>query len=227
MAQAPITTIPPFSDAGKLPDCAKQCGPLYDANGACVPPAAPEAAASAYTACFCGHAKVSPFSKGPTGVCDQACQGDQAGLQSIANWFRGICSAQGDGAANPQNGQSTTSAGNNGSQKQTSNTTSNAGGGDWLSNHWQWVIMIVVLVVGIAAIWIGACVWRRRYLRKKDSPMSLGQKHSGSASNPSWGPAVAGSESATPMAYGRDPEQSVPEKPKKKEKKKWTVGRRT
>lgn len=96
-----------------------------------------------------------------------------------------------------------------------------------LSNHWQWVIMIVVLVVGIAAIWIGACVWRRRYLRKKDSQMSLPQKHSGSAANPSWGPAIVGSESTTPMTCARDPEQSLPEKPKKKEKKAWTVGRRT
>lgn len=85
--------------------------------------------------------------------------------------------------------------------------------------------MIVVLVVGIAAIWIGACVWRRRYLRKKDQ-MALAPKHSGGATNPSWGPTVPGSESTTPMTYGRDPERSLTEKPKK-EKKKWTVGRRT
>ncbi|KAF4509203.1 hypothetical protein G6O67_005489 [Ophiocordyceps sinensis] len=227
-AQAPITTIPPFNDAGKLPDCAKRCGPLYDANGACVPPAAPEAAAGSYTACFCGNAKVSPFSKGVTGVCDTACEGNQAGLQSIANWFQGICSAQGGGAGDnekPSNGQT----GSKGNQKQSSNTPgpSTGNGGDWLSNHWQWVIMIVVLVVGIAAIWIGACVWRRRYLRKKDSQMSLPQKHSGSAANPSWGPAIVGSESTTPMTCARDPEQSLPEKPKKKEKKAWTVGRRT
>ncbi|POR38095.1 Integral membrane protein [Tolypocladium paradoxum] len=89
--------------------------------------------------------------------------------------------------------------------------------------------MLVVLVVGIAGIWIGACVWRRRYLRKKDRQTSLGQKHSGSASNPAWGPAVTGSESAAPMTLGRDAGGAAyAEKPRKtKEKKKWTVSQRT
>lgn len=101
-----------------------------------------------------------------------------------------------------------------------------------LSNHWQWVIMLVILVVAIAGIWIGACIWRRKYLRKKDRQTSLGQKHSGSTTNPSWGPAITGSESATPMANnaaGRDPERGVvTEKSRNtKQKKKWTVTQRT
>ncbi|EQL00643.1 hypothetical protein OCS_03646 [Ophiocordyceps sinensis CO18] len=215
-AQAPITTIPPFNDAGKLPDCAKRCGPLYDANGACVPPAAPEAAAGSYTPP--PPPKPLPAPTRPAFAATP--RSPLSPKESRA--------AQGGGAGDnekPSNGQT----GSKGNQKQSSNTPgpSTGNGGDWLSNHWQWVIMIVVLVVGIAAIWIGACVWRRRYLRKKDSQMSLPQKHSGSAANPSWGPAIVGSESTTPMTCARDPEQSLPEKPKKKEKKAWTVGRRT
>lgn len=131
-AQVPITTIPPFNDAAKLPDCAKKCGPLYDANGACVPPAAPSGSPGSYTACFCANAKVRPFAQGTTGVCDQACQGNDAGLQSIANWFRGICSASNNGAgANQQGG-----AKNDGGSDQNSGTPGPAaagagGGGDW------------------------------------------------------------------------------------------------
>lgn len=92
--------------------------------------------------------------------------------------------------------------------------------------------MLVILVVGIAGIWIGACIWRRRYLRKKDRQTSLGQKHSGSVNNPSWGPAITGSDSATPMTLptGRDAERGiVHEKPQKdkQKKKKWTVTERT
>lgn len=91
--------------------------------------------------------------------------------------------------------------------------------------------MLVILVVAIAGIWIGACIWRRKYLRKKDRQTSLGQKHSGSNANPSWGPTITGSESATPMANnaGRDPERGVVnEKPRNtKQKKKWTVTQRT
>ena len=92
--------------------------------------------------------------------------------------------------------------------------------------------MLIILVIGIAGIWVGACVWRRRYLRRKDRQTSLGQKHSGSARNPSWGPAVTGSNSATPMTAGAggDAERGIvtekaPSKPKNK--KKWTVKQRT
>ncbi|KAG5934901.1 hypothetical protein E4U53_000581 [Claviceps sorghi] len=91
--------------------------------------------------------------------------------------------------------------------------------------------MLVILVVGIAGIWIGACIWRRRYLRKRDRQTSLEQKHSGSVSNPSWGPAITGSDSATPITFlpGCDTESGmVNEKPQKgKKKKKWAVTQRT
>ena len=162
------TTIIPFAT---LPACAQQCGPLYDANGACVPPAAPTASPSNYAACFCGNAKVSPFSVGVQGVCGPGvCADNPANLESIRNWFTNYCKDP-----------STLNAGNaNGSP---ANPTSTArlpaaaqGGGDWISNHWQWVIFLVVMVVGISGIWIGACIWRRRYLRKKDRQYALGKR---------------------------------------------------
>jgi hypothetical protein len=43
-----------------------------------------------------------------------------------------------------------------------------------LDNHYQWVIFAVIMVVAIVGIWVGACVWRRRYLRKKDRMYALG-----------------------------------------------------
>jgi hypothetical protein len=128
--------------------------------------------------------------------------------------------------------------------------------GHRLSNHWKWVVMLVILVVGIAGIWVGACIWRRRYLKKKDRMYELG-KHSGSgsaaATHSSWGP---GAGSAAHVPYGDGvrsapprPAQAVSgpgvfmpaahraaapapaiydEKPKKtKEKKKWVVKERT
>ena len=106
-----------------------------------------------------------------------------------------------------------------------------------ISGHWQWVVMIVVLVVGIGAIWVGACVWRRRYLRRKDRQSTLGQKQSGSAAYPSWGPGLKESEVAETAgagypASGNDNSlpvfSSADEKPRKeKQKKKWTVTQRT
>ncbi|KAK2612737.1 hypothetical protein QQS21_001188 [Conoideocrella luteorostrata] len=225
-------TIPPFEDPQKLPACAKGCQPLWDANGGCVPGAVPAAATSVYNECFCANGQVAAFSKGAAGVCDNACPGNPQGLSSIAGWFQSFCNVKA-GATPKTSGTNANAPGATNSPGSSGSNSggSSGGGGDWLSNHWQWVIMLVILVVGIAGIWIGACIWRRRYLRKKDRQTSLGQKHSGSASNPSWGPAVTGSDSATPMTFptGRDAERGiVNEKPRKeKQKKKWTVTQRT
>ncbi|KAI6785470.1 uncharacterized protein J7T54_007113 [Emericellopsis cladophorae] len=89
---------------------------------------------------------------------------------------------------------------------------SNAGG-DWLSNHWQWIVMLVVLVVAIVGIWVGACIWRRRYLKKKEHQRTWNQKQSGSQTRPSWGPgdpraAEAGKVLARPSMGGQQPSDS-------------------
>lgn len=90
-AGLPITTIVPFS---ALPSCATACGHLYDANGACVPPAAPTGDSVQYASCFCNNAQIAAFSTGTAGVCDDACTapGDSGGLQSIHGWFSSYCS---------------------------------------------------------------------------------------------------------------------------------------
>ena len=44
-----------------------------------------------------------------------------------------------------------------------------------LSSHYQWIIFLVVMVLGIAGIWIGACVWRKKYLAKRDRQYALGK----------------------------------------------------
>lgn len=135
---APITTIPPFGDIQQLPGCATACGALYDANGGCVPPAAPTSAASVYTACFCSNAGVAPFSTGVAGVCDDACgaQGE-VGMSSIAAWFQDICGVKNapgntDDGGNPgttEGSATTTRATGDGSSGGSSG--SSGGGGDW------------------------------------------------------------------------------------------------
>ncbi|KAL8294629.1 hypothetical protein RB597_007753 [Gaeumannomyces tritici] len=161
------TTLIPFAT---LPACAQQCGPLFDANGACVPPAAPTAAPAGYAACFCSNAKVSPFSAAAQGVCGPGvCADNPANLESIRNWFTNFCK-------DPKTLGTGTGTSNSNPTGTGRLTTSQGGGGDWMSNHWQWVVFLVIMVVGIAGIWIGACIWRRRYLRKKDRQYALGKR---------------------------------------------------
>lgn len=57
--------------------------------------------------------------------------------------------------------------------------------------------MLVILVVGIAGIWIGACIWRRRYLRNRELRKQAG-------ATDSWGSGVPAADAAAgsiPMTY--------------------------
>ncbi|KAH8901277.1 hypothetical protein GQ53DRAFT_835140 [Thozetella sp. PMI_491] len=86
MAAAPVTTLFPNSIS-----CALQCGPLYDANGGCVPPAAPSASALVYDLCLCSNKRLTAFSTTTAGVCDNACPSDTNGLSSIRDWYTAFC----------------------------------------------------------------------------------------------------------------------------------------
>ncbi|CAJ2501626.1 Uu.00g044790.m01.CDS01 [Anthostomella pinea] len=162
----PSTTIIPFS---ALPSCAVNCGPLYDANGACVPPVATATDVASWDSCLCGYAKLQPFSSTSAGVCDTACTADAGGLASIQTWFTSFCGEK--AAATATSSSATSSSTSSGSSAHNSQD----GGGDWLSTHWKWVIMIVIVVVGIIGIWVGACIWRRQYLKRKDRLYELGK----------------------------------------------------
>jgi hypothetical protein len=103
-----------------------------------------------------------------------------------------------------------------------------------LSTHYQWVIFLVVVVVAIAGIWIGACIWRRKYLRKKDRQYALGKRLAHVTGSGRVAPNA--SQAASIHVPGAGMFQPAPissagvyggsEKPKK-EKKKWVVKERT
>jgi hypothetical protein len=101
-----------------------------------------------------------------------------------------------------------------------------------LSTHYQWVIFLVIMVVGIICIWVGACIWRKRYLRRRDRQYALGTNlaHATESGrvvpNASNGGSIhvpqAGMFSPAPISaagvYGEKP---------KKEKRKWMPRERT
>jgi hypothetical protein len=42
-----------------------------------------------------------------------------------------------------------------------------------MDTHWKWVVFLVVVTIGIIAIWVGAYFLRRRYLRKKEREIEM------------------------------------------------------
>lgn len=218
------TTV--FNEAA-LPTCIRSCGVMYDVNGACAATALPNVAA-----CFCGASRLAPFSTGVAGVCDGACQ-NAGDLTSIQQWYTSFCQNAPRDVVTTTDGTGSQQTNGGGGRQGTVNGES-GNGGTWIQNHYQWVIFLVVMVVGIVGIWIGACIWRKRYLRKKDRQYALGRNlahatesgrvvpnasQAGSIHVPS-----AGMFQAAPLSsagvYGDH------EKPKK-QKKKWVVSERT
>lgn len=141
-------------DESTLPTCVPACGVLYDVNGACAATAIDNVGG-----CFCADPKLTAFSASPNGVCDAACTNPND-LVSIRGWYTSFCAQQ------QQGGVQTAPAG-------TGKSSSGGGGGTWITNHYQWVIFLVIMVVAIVGIWVGACIWRKRYLRKRDRQYAL------------------------------------------------------
>ncbi|KAL0475145.1 hypothetical protein QR685DRAFT_577863 [Neurospora intermedia] len=206
---APVTTVFPTQS---LPACVTACGPLYDVNGAC---ATATAAANVLQNCFCGDARLAPFSTGTAGVCDGACAATPTDLARIQAWYTGYCKATATSAAATSTSTAVASK-------------AKGGGGTWVDNHYQWIIFLVIIVVAIVGIWIGACFWRRAYLRKRDRRYALNQNLAHTTESgrvvPNDGVHVPGATMFSPAPIA---EATVFDEKPKKTKKKWTVNERT
>ncbi|KAG9248340.1 hypothetical protein BJ878DRAFT_413006 [Calycina marina] len=160
----------PFST---LPDCAALCGPLFDVQGACVPPAVTTASKS----CFCADSRLKDFTTGTAGVesvCgDASCQ-DTDSLQALETWYQTFCNLV----------VTSTTAVTSGAAGSTGTGTispSSPAATVYPTCHWKWVIMLIIMVIAIVGGWIGAALLRKRYVRKRDKEYEM-------RSAVAWGP---------------------------------------
>lgn len=216
----PEVTVFPVAE---LPSCIAGCG-LYDVNGACAPPALPREQTDS---CFCNNAKLTPFKTGTTGVCDGVCTPDD--LTKIRNWYTNFCANVQPAGQNVGTGTTTTTTTTN---TATAKAAPQNGGGNqtWFEGHYQWVIFLVIMVVAIVGIWVGACIWRRRYLRKRDRQYALGTNLAHTTESGRVAPNVSnGGSIHVPAAGMFDPAplSSAGVYNEKKHKKKWVAKGRT
>lgn len=80
-----------------LPECAKQCGVLSQAQAACTPPQAAVTTAVTYESCFCQSAYLTTLKTDPASSCGTVCSGTD--LSQIAQWYTNNCADGGVAAA--------------------------------------------------------------------------------------------------------------------------------
>ncbi|KAI9745736.1 MAG: hypothetical protein M1818_001272 [Claussenomyces sp. TS43310] len=164
------TVLVPF---GTLPTCAQKCGPLFDAQGAC----APSTISPTSDSCFCSYSSLQAFKSGTSGVCDNSgC--DAADLATIQTWFKNFCASGGTATTTTAAGGSTATGTKTGTTDSSSSTPfvadkTSSTGQTWLSKHWPYVIMIVVIFVGIVVLWISACFIRRHIHKKREAAYEM------------------------------------------------------
>ncbi|KAL2355061.1 hypothetical protein BJ546DRAFT_975170 [Cryomyces antarcticus] len=169
--------------SGALPTCAQSCSLLQQAQAACVPPATPASNQATYQNCFCQSAYLRTFYTTPNGVCDAFC--GQADLVQIQTWYTTLCASPVTVTATTTTAgpSSTTVVGENPTTAGPSTTGSSGVGstissgsgvqsGSWWSNHYKWVIMLIVLFIAFLALAMLGIFLKRRHARRRDMPTS-------------------------------------------------------
>ncbi|TVY59228.1 hypothetical protein LCER1_G000217 [Lachnellula cervina] len=134
-AQTANGAIVPFST---LPTCATKCGPLYDVQGACAPPAQ----TSVNQNCFCTDTRLTPFLQGTSNVasvCGAASCSSDSDLQALQTWYEGYCKSTSGGTSTTAGG-ATTTTGAAGSSTKTSSGSSGSGSKSTDANPPSWYV---------------------------------------------------------------------------------------
>lgn len=191
---APQGPIIPTTATSRFPGCALSCVTLLQAQQICMPPNTPQASQLVYDQCFCNSAFLTPFRTSPDILCIQDCS-LAADRQLLQAWFNGFCQTVANGvdpttltatqpagtpvasapttASSPTVSVSTVTSGTARATitaTGTPNTTSTSAHRDpWINTHWQWVLMLIILALGLSGLaWLA--VWlKRRHRRKIDS----------------------------------------------------------
>ncbi|KAK7606400.1 hypothetical protein JOL62DRAFT_616170 [Phyllosticta paracitricarpa] len=170
-----------------LPGCAKGCTNLKTAQDGCIPPQAGVSNQQTYVSCFCQSAFLVNLKTTAQGLCDAQCP-STSDQNAIKDWYNKFCQsggtvgAAGGGAggggggggggtktqpsktANSPSPSPSTAKNNNNEQGVVSDKTSYQG--SWISAHWRWIVMIVVIFTGLTLLTLlGLCLKRRARAR--------------------------------------------------------------
>ncbi|KAK5111525.1 hypothetical protein LTR62_004820 [Meristemomyces frigidus] len=170
----------------QFPSCASSCPLLNQAAQAC---GGTTTATTQIWSCFCQSAYLRTLYTSPAGICDSVCT-NPSDNQQVMSWYTTNCGTDlgasehandaGGGATTVVVTSTSTSAGaatgTSGASQSTS--TSNVGsdgpviaatsGKSWWSAHYNWVIMLIVLFIGLSLLALVVVYLKRRHDRKQD-----------------------------------------------------------
>ncbi|KAF2740320.1 hypothetical protein EJ04DRAFT_548380 [Polyplosphaeria fusca] len=177
LAAAALATAQSVIDYSKLPQCARGCTVLQQAESNCLPPAAPVSQQAIYQSCVCQSTLLTQLHASGSQCQQTGCSSDDA--QKISQYYIALCNGP---VVQPP--ATTTTATGTGTATTTSSTAtgtanSEGAGGNkvatsqekpsWFSSHWKWVVMVIVIALAIIIFWVGGVFIRRRFNRKKDA----------------------------------------------------------
>ncbi|KAH0156119.1 hypothetical protein KCU67_g8445, partial [Aureobasidium melanogenum] len=167
-----------------LPSCAQQCTILQNAQTGCIPPAAPVTDATIYESCFCQSGYLTTLKAAGSTICSDVC--DASDVAKIASWYQSNCADNGVAAAakvsagattdsttttpasTATSSQSTSTSTSSSSSQSTSSSQDPDPHHDWWTDHWKWIVMLIVVFVGLAILTTIFVLLRRRYRRRQD-----------------------------------------------------------
>ncbi|KAF2099063.1 hypothetical protein NA57DRAFT_76299 [Rhizodiscina lignyota] len=184
-------------DSSKLPSCYTQCQPLTQANGACVPPAAPVTDQGTYQSCFCASQFLVALYSSPTLQNCAACSAsDQSQIQT---WYESLC--HGGVVVTPAGGQTQTTTASSSTQGAVTTTTGAASAATsgsesglssnnpapkpWFSTHWKWVVLLIVVVLAFIFFMTLGFWLKRRNRHRRDNQRFSGTGQLRNANSPS------------------------------------------
>ncbi|KAJ9635753.1 hypothetical protein H2204_005713 [Knufia peltigerae] len=174
-------SIVPTSGSSTFPACAVNCAVLLQAQSTCTPPNVATTNDLTYENCFCQSSLLAALYSTPDSICTAECTSESDRTQ-LQTWFQGFCSQVGQGidplttaAAQGPTGTTVVTITSTSTPLPTSTGAGSVVGGtsgskkSWIDTHWQWILMVAVLIVGFALLaWLG--VWlKRRHRRKVES----------------------------------------------------------
>ncbi|PKY04696.1 hypothetical protein P168DRAFT_289569 [Aspergillus campestris IBT 28561] len=222
------TQLIPATGSKIFPQCATTCNNLKQAQTLCVPPTAPATGKTGYVSCFCQSNLLLGLKNSADGICDDTCS-SPADKNTLKKWYSDYCSSggnipensgdknddsKGDNKKDNDNDNKDNNNDDKGSNKADSNDGSHKKVEDppsqsWIAGHYQWVIMVVVLIVGFAALAVFGVWLKRRHDAKYPGlyhAAATGASDSGIL-RPGQGPGPVPSPPVAWMA-GQDPSTS-------------------